>query len=131
MKPEPKISLTEAYLLIVFAIIADLLSIVPLLNDIVAVIFTFGSQIYYFMKGVNGIAGIAAEIIEFIPVLSILPGTLLGVVLVILIDRAAATKLGQTALKTAGPAGKLAISGGKPSVTSFKNPAKITLNKPV
>jgi hypothetical protein len=116
-KPQPKISAPEAYLLLAFAVILDLISIIPLINELTAVVATAGYQLYYFLKGVRGYAGLATNIIEFFPALSALPGITAGVGIVILIDRATATKLGQTALKATGPAQKFVTlkGGGAPS----------------
>ncbi len=105
--------------------ILDLISIIPILNIITAIIATGSIQLYYFIKGVPGwYASLAGDIIEYIPALSALPGITLGVIATILIDRATATKLGQTALKAAGPAAKVAqMAGGKGNFLKKAAPA--------
>ena len=107
----PKISAPEAVLLITFALIADLLNWIPIVNWIVTAITLPGFQLYFMMKGVRGYASLAGNLVEFVPFLSALPAVTAGVVAVIIIDRIAASKLGQTALKAAGPAGKLVTKG--------------------
>ena len=111
MEHQPKISLIEAYLLVTFALIADLINWIPFLSWVVTVITLPAFQFYFFMKGVRGVWSLGGNIVEFIPGLSALPAVTAGVVDTILIDRAAATKLGQAGLAAAGPVGKLA--GGK------------------
>lgn len=108
MDNQPKISLPEAYFLVSFAVIADLINWIPIVNIISGTATLLGFQLYFIMKGVRGIWSLAGNAVDLIPGLSALPAVTAGVLATIIIDRATASKLGQTALKTAGPAGKIA-----------------------
>jgi len=112
MEHQPKISLPEAYFLVCFAIILDLINWIPVINIITTVISTASFQLYYFFKGVRGYASLATNLLEFIPILSALPLITTGAIITILIDRTAASKIGSTALKAASPG------------TTIKNPAR-------
>ena len=138
MDNEPKISLPEAYLLIAFALIADLINWIPIVNWLVTAVTLPGFQLYFRMKGVKGIWGLAGNLVELIPFLSVLPGITAGVVATIIIDRLAASKLGATALKAAGPAGKIPVSRlplPSESKTPFREPlpseSKTPLSEPL
>ncbi len=96
-KIEPKISLPEAYFLIAFAIIADLINWIPIINWLVTLITLPGFQFYFAMKGVRGVYSLAGNLIEFVPVLSVLPAITAGIIATIIIDRLEANKLGQLA----------------------------------
>lgn len=111
MDNQPKISGPEAYLLVAFALLADAINWIPVVNWFVTAITLPAFQIYFMMKGVRGIANIAGNLVELVPFLSFLPGVTAGVIATIIIDRVAASKLGAAALKTAGPAGKLVTKG--------------------
>jgi len=108
MSNQSKISLPEAYLLVSFAVIADLVNWIPIVNIFSSVATLLGFQLYFIIKGVRGIWSIAGNGVDLIPGLSVLPAVTAGVLATIIIDRATASKLGQTALKAAGPAGKIA-----------------------
>lgn len=107
-KPEPKISTPEIIILVLFAVIADLINWIPVINWVVTAVTLPGFQLYFMIKGVRGIYSLAGNAVEAIPALSVLPAITAGIIVTIIIDRAMASKLGQTALKAAGPAGKIA-----------------------
>lgn len=98
-KVEPKISMPEAYFLIAFAVIADLINWIPVINWLVTLITLPGFQFYFAMKGVKGAYSLGGNLIEMVPGLSILPGITAGIIATIMIDRLEATKLGQTAVR--------------------------------
>lgn len=91
----------EAYLLIAFAVIADLINWIPVLNWIVTLVTLPAYQIYFYMKGMRGIYTMTGNLIELIPALSALPGITTGVVVAVIADRVTASKLGRTALGAA------------------------------
>ena len=84
---QPKISPGEAYFLIAFAVIADLINWIPVVNLLVTLITLPGFQLYFKMKGVKGTASKAANIIELVPFLSTLPAITTGVIITIILDR--------------------------------------------
>lgn len=81
----PKISTTEAILLISFALLADLINWIPLVNLIVTFFTLPAFQFYFYLKGVRGIYSLIGNLIEIIPFLSILPGITVGIIATILI----------------------------------------------
>ena len=91
MEQKPKISLPEIYLLVVFALIADLINWIPVVNWLVDLIELPGYWLYFRMKGVltHGWL-IGGGVVEAIPVLSVLPGTTASIVAIIIMDRVAA-----------------------------------------
>lgn len=115
---QPKISITEAYFLIVFAILADLINWIPILNWAVTIITLPSYQLYFYIKRMRGIHSLIGNLIELIPVLSVLPGITTGIVIAIIIDRMESTKLGSKIIK---PVEKIA-GGAKPA--TGKMPAK-------
>lgn len=92
MENQPKISTTEAYYLIVFAIIADLINWIPIVNFLVTAVTLPGFQFYFKIKGVKGIYSLAGNLAELIPVVSILPAITAGVITTIIVDRVSARK---------------------------------------
>lgn len=102
MPPEPKISTAEAILLIFFALIADAINWIPILNIISAIITFVITQLYFRMKGVKATWNLVMELPEFIPVISVLPLTTAGVAITIFIDHH--PNLVDTAMQTAGAA---------------------------
>ncbi len=108
MENQPKISAPEAFFLIIVAVIADLINWIPFVNWLVTFVTLPGFQFYFMIKRVKGYAAVVGNLIELIQFLSFLPAITAGVLGVIIIDRLTASKLGQVALKGAGPAGKLA-----------------------
>jgi hypothetical protein len=87
VNPQPKISTPEAILLIFFAIIADLISLIPFINILSAIVTFFITQFYFRMKGLKTGVNMVMQLLEFIPILSVLPMATVGVVAVIVIDR--------------------------------------------
>lgn len=100
-KTEPKISMAEGTILVIFAVLADLVNWIPVLN----VLVSFGTlgffQLYFLMKGVRGIWSFAGNLMEFFPVVSLLPAVTGGVLATLWLDRHP-SKLAQLA----GPAPK-------------------------
>jgi hypothetical protein len=92
MEGEPKISTVEAILLVLIALLADAINWIPVVNWVVTLITLPAFQLYFILKKVRGLYALAGNLIEFIPILSILPGVTAGVVGVILLDRATAKK---------------------------------------
>ena len=86
-RPEPKISDGAIYYLIVFAVIADLINLLPLVNILSTLITLPIFQIYFRLKGIKSTSFVVSQMIEFIPIISILPATTAGVVIVIIQDR--------------------------------------------
>lgn len=101
-KPEPKISFMVGYWLLLFAIVADLINWIPGINLLVAWTILPLFSLYYFMNGLRGTAHFATQIVQYIvetvPALSILPATSIGVLIIIILDRLEATKLGSEAI---------------------------------
>lgn len=87
MENQPKISIVEAYFLIAFALIADFINWIPILNILTTIITLPALQFYLKAKGVRGTSGLIGNLLEFIPGLSILPGITGGVIATIIIDR--------------------------------------------
>jgi hypothetical protein len=121
---KPKISLAEAYLLIAFAIISDLINWIPVVNWIVTLVTLPGFQLYFYLRGVKGYAALAGNIIELIPFLSVLPCITVGVILVILIDRAATTRLGAKLARVGSGAKSLQTAPRSNAGAQFKEPLK-------
>ena len=71
-KPEPKISTSEAVLVGMFLLILDAIDLIPVAGDLTDIA---GAPLilYYYTKHINGIAYIAAEILDAIPVVQELP----------------------------------------------------------
>lgn len=101
MPNEPKISPGEIYFLIVIAVISDLINWIPVVNIFVTLVTLPGFQFYFRYKGLKGTASLAANIIELIPFLSVLPAITTGVIIIIVLDRRAAKKA-----QTAAPGGQ-------------------------
>lgn len=94
---EPKISMAEGVILLVLAIIADLFNWIPLLGTLIS----FGTlaffQLYFLMKGVRGIWSFAGNLMEFFPVVSLLPAATGGVLATLWLDRQPPKVVGQLA----------------------------------
>lgn len=84
---EPKISNVEVFFLLVLALIADLLSIIPIVNIIVGIFALIIGQFYYRVKGVKPHYALVGNLIEFIPFLSILPTYIASTAATIYFDR--------------------------------------------
>ncbi len=97
---KPRLSGTEAYFLIAFALIADLINWIPVINIITTVVTAAFFQFYFFIRKVKGAQwSLIGNIIEFIPVASVLPAITAGVVGTIIADRIQAkidNKMAQT-----------------------------------
>ena len=106
---EPKISIVEAYFLIVFAIIADLINWIPIINILTTIVTLPVFQFYFMIKGVKGIYSLAGNIAELIPGLSVLPAITAGVVTTIIVDRVQA-KTGVDVTKTIKPKAKASVT---------------------
>lgn len=98
-----KISMVEGFLLISFALIADAINWVPVLNWIVTIVTLPSFQIYFMIKGVKGYYNLAGNVAEFLPVVNALPAVTAGVVATIIIDRVSSSKIGKAALKPIKP----------------------------
>src|SRR3989344_7668550 len=94
-----KFSPMEIYLLITFAIIADLINWIPVVNWIVTLITLPAFQLYFYLKGMRGIYSLVGNAIELVPVLSILPGVTTGIVLAIVFEKLEETSIGKKVLK--------------------------------
>ena len=103
MSEGAKISMVEGFLLVVFALIADAINWIPILNWIVTIVTLPSFQIYFMIKGVKGYYNLAGNVIELIPLLSWLPAVTAGVVATIIADRIASSKMGTRALKPIKP----------------------------
>lgn len=84
---EPKISTVEIIFLLFATLIADLLSVVPIFNWVVSAVMFPTMQFYLKMKGVSGAYALVGNVIELIPVLSILPAYTAAILMTIYIDR--------------------------------------------
>lgn len=110
MEHEPKISTAEAMLWVLVCIIADIISIVPIINWIVWIIMFPATWMYFKSKGVQSQTALVGSIIEVIPVLSILPGYTVEMLVAIYMDR--------------HPKGQLAKVASIASVANIKNPKR-------
>ncbi len=84
-KPTNTFSYAEICFLSMFAIIADLVNTIPVVNIFCAIVTLFITQIYFVLKGVKWGYNLAMELVEFIPVVSILPAVTAGIVITIFI----------------------------------------------
>ena len=114
---QPKISTPVAFVLMAFAIIADLINWIPGVNIIVTVL-TLGYQLYFRMVGVTGVIGLVGNSTEFIPGLSVIPALTAAIGLTIYVDwhpeSALAKKINQAASKLKSKkAGAVAPVGAK------------------
>jgi len=91
-KPEPKISIIEAGVLLIVVILADLIELILGLfllpdfwiPDIIAFPVT---QIYLRMKGVRGEYALMGNLAELIPYVSALPMRTITIIMTIAVDR--------------------------------------------
>ncbi len=101
----------EIIVLLFFGIIADLLSIIPVVNILVAIVMGAITQIYFRFKNVASGASLVGSLIELFPVLSVIPAHIASILLTIYIDRHPDSKLATTAEKVVAiknPKGSLA-----------------------
>ena len=120
METEPKISVVEIIVLLFFGIIADLLSIIPVVNILVAIVMGAITQIYFRFKNVASGASLVGSLIELFPVLSVIPAHIASILLTIYIDRHPDSKLATTAEKV------VAIKNPKGSLAKRAEAAPIT-----
>jgi hypothetical protein len=100
---QPKISMPEIILLVMFALLADALNWIPIINIFVSAVSSMSFQLYFFMKGVKKAKySLVGNLLEFIPFLSILPAVTAGVVATIISERLSETKLGSLTSKSTG-----------------------------
>lgn len=95
----PQISAIAIALLIIFALIADVLTLIPIINVFVTLTVSPVLYLYWKIKGVPAYPTLIAGAIEIIPVVSMLPSITAGILAVVLIDRFGASKLGKAAPK--------------------------------
>lgn len=86
-KSNRKLNDIECFVLIIIGIFADLLNLIPIINILVNLIVAPSLGIYFRMKKIFLGPTIIAGVIEFIPVLSVIPGTTLGIIFTIFYDR--------------------------------------------
>jgi len=84
---QPKISTPEAILILMITAIADLISIIPLVNWLVSVVMFPVTQFYLRLKGIKGTYMVIGNIIELIPILSALPAYTTAMAITIYVDR--------------------------------------------
>ena len=87
MDNQPKISLPEAFFLVSFALIADLINWIPYINFVVTAMTLPAFQLYFYFKGINGVFSLAGNLIDAIPFASIVPSVTAGVLATIIMDR--------------------------------------------
>mgnify|MGYP001574133964 CR=1 FL=1 len=85
MPPEPKISTPETGISIGIAILLDIISIIPFLNVIVALVGFISIELYCMMRGVKAV-GRGFAFIEFIPFVSVFPGITLRMIRIVHYD---------------------------------------------
>lgn len=84
---------SEAILLLAFAVVCDLLSLIPGINILVMIVGQGLIALFFSMHGVSvfskkrGVTYTAASVVEFIPVLSMLPALTLEVLIMVAITR--------------------------------------------
>lgn len=96
---EPKISGGEIYFLLAFALLADAVNWAPIVNWIVTMVTLPGYQFYFKMRGVNGAWSLGGNLIELIPLVSMLPAVTAGVLATILFDHFAPESVKQSVPK--------------------------------
>ena len=82
-----KISTAEAILLIMVGLVADLINWVPIVNWVVAIFMFPITQIYFRMKGIRSNYSLISNLIELIPIVSVLPAYTIAMVATIYVDR--------------------------------------------
>jgi len=65
---------------------ADVITLIPFINILAALLFGAFFQLYFYMKKVKGTVNLIGLVIEAVPFLSILPVMTITVVMVIAID---------------------------------------------
>ncbi|OGJ57329.1 hypothetical protein A3H22_00410 [Candidatus Peribacteria bacterium RIFCSPLOWO2_12_FULL_55_15] len=82
-----KISSTEIALLVLFALTADLFSLLPIINVLVSLVVSPILYLYWKIKRVPAFPTVIAGTIELFPLISMLPAFTAGVLAVVLMDR--------------------------------------------
>ena len=103
---QPKISLIEAFFLLAFALISDLINWIPIINIFVTIGTLPAFWFYFTLKGVKNRANLVGNLIEFVPALSVLPAITAGILLTIIFDRLEAKRINASALITANKISK-------------------------
>ncbi len=85
-QPEPKISDVEIVAIGVFFVMLDLIDLIPIAGDVTDIVAA-PMGMYYWMKGINGTAFIAAEVLDLIPFVQMVPSRTIGWVITAYIDR--------------------------------------------
>lgn len=83
---EPKITGSEIYFLLAFALLSDAINWIPFINFFVTAVTLPGYWFYFNMKGVPTGWSLGGNLAEFIPFISFLPAVTAGVLVTILID---------------------------------------------
>lgn len=109
MEYEPKISDAEAIIGTIICLIADVLSIIPVVNWVVWIFMAPSLWFYFKMKGVQSRYALIGSIIEVIPIISILPGYTVEWLVAVYMDRHPNSKLAQVT----GVASKINIKNPK------------------
>lgn len=87
MENQPKISTPEAILILMVTVIADLISIIPLVNWLASAVMFPVTQFYLRLKGIKGTYMMIGNVIELIPILSALPAYTTAMAITIYVDR--------------------------------------------
>ena len=112
----------EIYLVVSIAGLFDLVNWIPFVNWVIELVAVIGFGIYVWVRGLKAWANIAGRLVEVAieswPLVSILPGTMLGVAttftIIAVLRKLATSALAQTAAKAAfGAAGAAAVEGAK------------------
>lgn len=92
-KKKSRIGLIAIVILVVAALIADLLSLIPFVGDIVGPLFWIGASIYFWQSGLGLVNGrrlatsIISMVAEMIPAIQELPLILAGIIAIIVMVR--------------------------------------------
>jgi len=103
-KADPKISTSEAVLILLFVLILDLIDLIPFAGDLTDIA---GAPLffYYMSKHINGVAYLIAEILDAIPGTQEIPSRTIVWIGTILFDRFAPAKL-EEVVEQAGELGE-------------------------
>jgi len=92
MDNQPKITGFEIYLLFCLGGFVDLADFIPVLGTIFSIAFAIFFFIYLYLKGLPQTGPLIINLIELVPVLDIIPGTIFAVGLAVFMDRTPAAK---------------------------------------
>ncbi len=92
---EPRIGAAEIAVLLFFAVFMDILSLIPIANDVVDIVAQSLIAVFFFVNGVNIFTGgykklvpyIVGWIVEAIPVVSVFPTITIETIIIIIISR--------------------------------------------